>query len=100
LLLLEGGIYTDTDTSLLKSPTHWGSHAKLFRDGAGWVHEVDLKRISGGEDMNKVLGEPSVVVGIEADVGDRDDWFDWWPRPVSLNILAFAWYTPLHCHGG
>jgi hypothetical protein len=24
-----------------------------------------------------------VIVGIEADVGERDDWNEWWPRPVS-----------------
>jgi alpha 1,6-mannosyltransferase len=84
ILLLNGGIYSDTDTTLLKPPSSWGRGAKLFRDGAGWVDEASLERIEAGEDVETVLGEPSVVVGIEADVGGREDWFDWWPRPVCF----------------
>jgi alpha 1,6-mannosyltransferase len=82
LLLLNGGIYSDTDTSLLKAPSHWGSGATLWRNGAGWLADEDKARIDAGEDFNKVIGKASVVVGVEADVGGREDWFDWWPRPV------------------
>ncbi|WWD20536.1 hypothetical protein CI109_105012 [Kwoniella shandongensis] len=84
LLLLEGGIYTDTDTDLLKPPSQWGQGARLFRNGAGWVTDEQRERLDKGEDVDKVLGKPSVVVGVEADVGDREDWFDWWPRPMQI----------------
>ncbi len=87
LLLLEGGIYSDTDTNLLKSPSSFGQDAKLWRDGAGWLDDVSRQRISAGEDTEAVLGKPSVVVGVEADVGDRSDWFDWWPRPARPVLL-------------
>ena len=83
LLVLEGGIYTDTDTVLLKSPSHWGQDAKLWRDGAGWLDGSSLERIQAGDSPNDVLGPPSVIVGVEADVGEREDWHDWWARPVS-----------------
>jgi hypothetical protein len=39
-----------------------------------------------------------VVVGIEADVGERDDWNEWWPRPVShlpTEELTFGWNTDI-----
>ena len=82
LHFLEGGIYTDTDTKMLKTPSHWGNGARLWRDGAGWMDDASLKRIEAGERAEMVLGTPSVVVGVEADVGGREDWHDWWPRPV------------------
>ena len=83
LLYLEGGIYTDTDTVLLKSPSHWGRTPNLWRNGAGWLDDDLLKRIEEGVPPENVLPLPSVIVGIEADVGGREDWHDWWPRPVS-----------------
>ena len=70
LLLLEGGIYTDTDTNLLKPPSVWGAEAKLWRNGAGWLSSDSLDRLEKGETQTSVLGEPSVVVGIEADHRD------------------------------
>jgi len=87
LLYLEGGIYTDTDTTLLQSPRAWGQGVKLWRDGAGWIEPEDTARIAAGEKTEDVLGPPSVIVGVEADVGDRVDWNDWWPRPVSCLYL-------------
>lgn len=86
LLLLRGGIYSDTDTVLLKSPSHWGQNARLWNDGEGWLAEDQKKRLEEGAQINEVLGRPSVIVGLEADVGDREDWYDWWPRPVSYNL--------------
>jgi len=59
LVLFEGGTYTDTDTHLLKPIDHWGASAP-------------------GN------GRPSIIVGVEADVGDRVDWHDWWPRPLQI----------------
>lgn len=101
LLFLEGGIYTDTDTTLLKSPGHWGQGARLWRDGAGWLESAQLDRLAAGESPDDVLGPPSVVVGVEADVGGREDWNDWWPRPVSLNPsqVDFADWRCKLCNG-
>jgi len=40
-------------------------------------------KVAAGAALEDVVGPPSVIVGIEADVGDREDWAMWWPRPVS-----------------
>jgi alpha 1,6-mannosyltransferase len=71
----------------LKSPSSFGHGAKLWRDGAGWLDDASLQQIADGDAVDAILGKPSVVVGIEADVGNREDWFDWWPRPVSSSSL-------------
>lgn len=86
LLLLRGGIYSDTDTVLLKSPSHWGQGARLWNDGEGWLTEDQKTRLEEGAQIEDVLGKPSVIVGLEADVGDREDWHDWWSRPVSYDL--------------
>lgn len=94
LLLLEGGIYSDTDTKRLKPISEWTNGARLWNDGRGWLYgnrdELNLtEELTGvGEDD---LGPPSVVLGIEADVGDREDWHDWWPRPVSITGSRRPW---------
>jgi alpha 1,6-mannosyltransferase len=85
LLLVEGGIYSDTDTRLLKSPSSWGQGATLWKDGDGWIGNAERVKIMAGQKWEDVLGPPSVIVGVEADVGEREDWFDWWPRPVSVH---------------
>ena len=54
----------------------------MWANGKG-LKKDDRVRIAAGEKWEDVLGPPSVVVGIEADVGERDDWNEWWPRPVS-----------------
>ncbi|WRT70510.1 uncharacterized protein IL334_007508 [Kwoniella shivajii] len=84
LILLEGGIYSDVDTTLLRPPSAWGRDPKLYRDGAGWLTDSQIERVKGGESIDDIIGRPSVVVGLEADVGDREDWFDWWPRPIQI----------------
>ncbi|OCF58527.1 hypothetical protein L486_04560 [Kwoniella mangroviensis CBS 10435] len=84
LILFEGGIYSDTDTLLLKPPSAWGQNPKLYKDGQGWMTDIQLQRIQDGDDVDDILGKPSVIVGLEADVGDREDWFDWWPRPIQI----------------
>lgn len=95
LLALEGGIYSDTDTQVLKEPHRWGGGARLFRDGEGWMSDDQKMRILNGEDQDLVLGKPSLVVGIEADVGDRTDWAEWWPRPVSPGHPSMTvWLIP------
>lgn len=88
LLLVDGGIYTDTDTRLRKPPSFWGRGAKLWANGKGLTKD-EQNRIAVGEPWEDVLGPPSVVVGVEADVGERDDWNDWWPRPVCPVYLSF-----------
>ncbi|KAK4688270.1 hypothetical protein P7C73_g1849, partial [Tremellales sp. Uapishka_1] len=85
LLLLQGGIYSDTDTVLLKAPSKWGGeYPRLYKGGEGWLSDKEKERIQAGEAMDAVIGRPSVIVGIEADVGTREDWFDWWPRPMQI----------------
>ncbi|KAJ9125297.1 hypothetical protein QFC22_000253 [Naganishia vaughanmartiniae] len=98
LLLLEGGIYSDTDTKRLKPISEWGSGARLWKDGRGWLHGSN-GGVGLGDELLGVgideLGPPSVVIGIEADVGDREDWHDWWPRPVQIVQWTIS-STPYH----
>ncbi|KAJ9108941.1 hypothetical protein QFC21_000263 [Naganishia friedmannii] len=98
LLLLEGGIYSDTDTKRLKPISEWGSGARLWKGGRGWLHGND-SGVELGEELSGIgideLGPPSVVIGIEADVGDREDWHDWWPRPVQIVQWTIS-STPHH----
>lgn len=105
ILLVEGGIYTDTDTRLRKPPSSWGRGATLWAGGKGLTKD-EQNRIAVGESWEDVLGPPSVVLGVEADVGEREDWNDWWPRPVSptpsvscvIGSLAVRW--PFSQHSG
>lgn len=86
LLYLKGGIYTDTDTSLLKNIADWGEDPDLYRQGRGWLFPEDREGEPTEEEKTELkrgLKRASVIVGIESDVGDREDWHDWWPRPVS-----------------
>lgn len=40
-------------------------------------------RLHNGENVDDIIGRPSVVIGVEADVDDaRHDWAQWWSRPV------------------
>ena len=89
-MLLEGGIYSDTDTTLLKKPSEWGGDPTIWKSGDGWLSESQQRRLASGESADDVLGKPSVVVGIEADVGTRADWAKWWPRPVCRIPFAPA----------
>lgn len=99
LLAALGGIYSDTDTTLLKPPSRWTSDADLFNGGRGWLSDDQLAGLVRAENMSEgeekdaavkeVLGEVRAVVGVEADVGDREDWADWWPRPVSPPIRGW-----------
>jgi len=71
-------VYSDTDTRLLKPISDWGQDP------------MDYK----GTTSN---GPPGVIVGVEADVGGRVDWHDWWARPVQICqwTLAAAPYHPI-----
>lgn len=73
-VLFEGGIYTDTDTAILKTFEHWGSRPV--------EHDAST-------------GPPSLIVGIEADVGTRGDWHKWWPRPLQICQWTIAG-APMH----
>ncbi|KIJ45767.1 glycosyltransferase family 32 protein [Sphaerobolus stellatus SS14] len=76
LLLVEGGVYSDIDTKCLKSISQWGS-------------DPDVKgELRGGE-------QPGAVIGVEADVGNREDWHQWWSRPVQLVQWTIA-FSPGH----
>jgi alpha 1,6-mannosyltransferase len=86
LLYLVGGVYTDTDTSLLKAITDWGEDPDLYRQGRGWLFPEDRVGEPTEDELDELkrgLKRPSVIVGVESDVGDREDWHDWWSRPVS-----------------
>jgi len=88
LLYLNGGIYTDLDTKPLKPISEWGQEPDLFRQGRGWLFDEDREgdpTMGELEEMKRSLGTASVIVGVESDVGDRQDWHDWWPRPVSCD---------------
>jgi alpha 1,6-mannosyltransferase len=87
LLLLHGGIYTDLDTKLLKPIPTWGEDYDLYRQGRGWLYPSNREEVltqGEVERWKKELGGASLIVGVESDVGDREDWNDWWPRPVSF----------------
>lgn len=56
---VEGGVYTDTDTSCLKAIDQWGRNPRLVLP-----------------DHPRSKGEPRVIIGVEADVGTREDWND------------------------
>lgn len=65
-------MYSDTDTVCLEPIENWGANATLWRDGNGWLNpSFDGESV---EQMKDRLGQPSVIIGIEADVGDREDW--------------------------
>jgi hypothetical protein len=84
MLLVKGGVYSDTDTRLLQPPSKWGQGATLWANGKG-LSEQDKARIAAGEEWEEVLGPPSIVVGLEADAGTRRDWHKWVARPVSCS---------------
>lgn len=87
LMYVEGGIYSDVDTKRLKEISRWGSGANDFQDGEGWMPAG----MNGGES----LPGPSVILGVEADVGDREDWYEWWARPLQIAQWTLS-STPLH----
>jgi len=66
VLLIEGGIYSDMDTILLRPIPYWGNNPDLVKG------------------TTKPTGPPSLFVGVEADVGERADWHSWWSRPLQI----------------
>ncbi|GJN87862.1 hypothetical protein Rhopal_000817-T1 [Rhodotorula paludigena] len=72
VLAVEGGVYADTDVQCLQAVERWG-------DDASWKGE----RPEG-------YAAPSLVVGVEADVGNRHDWHNWWPRPLQISQWTMA----------
>lgn len=83
LLLVHGGVYSDTDTECLKPMADWGRGAEVWKPEL-WASEGELRRLRAGEDAGKVLGRASVIVGVEVDVHNRHDWHNWWPRPLQI----------------
>ncbi|KAM0749756.1 hypothetical protein T439DRAFT_326636 [Meredithblackwellia eburnea MCA 4105] len=67
ILAVEGGVYADSDVSLIRPFWEWG-------DNPSWngKRPVDYR-------------PPSFIVGVEADVGSREDWHQWWPRPLQFS---------------
>ncbi|BGP37184.1 hypothetical protein JCM10450v2_001092 [Rhodotorula kratochvilovae] len=72
VLAVEGGVYADTDVECLKPVERWG-------EDASWKGERPTS-----------YEPPSLVVGIEADIGNRQDWHDWWPRPLQISQWTMA----------
>ncbi|GAA5996878.1 glycosyltransferase family 32 protein [Rhodotorula paludigena] len=72
VLAVEGGVYADTDVQCLQAVERWG-------DDVSWKGE----RPEG-------YAAPSLVVGVEADVGNRHDWHSWWPRPLQISQWTMA----------
>lgn len=68
VLLLEGGVYSDTDTICLRPIPQWGANPILLP----------------GQRKSLLKTPPSVIIGVEADVGMREDWHQWWPRPLQI----------------
>ncbi|KAJ7279142.1 glycosyltransferase family 32 protein [Mycena rebaudengoi] len=63
ILLARGGIYSDIDTSPLKSINHW------------------LPRANVSESGTRKFG---LVIGIEGDVGSKENWQEWFPRRLQF----------------
>jgi alpha 1,6-mannosyltransferase len=59
ILLARGGIYSDIDTEVLKPASDW---------------------LPGDFDRATV----GLIIGIEADIGDRDDWHLWYSRRIQF----------------
>ncbi|GAA5893422.1 hypothetical protein JCM5296_004871 [Sporobolomyces johnsonii] len=72
VLAVEGGVYADTDVECMKPVERWGMD--LSWDG------------QAPEDYEP----PSLIVGIEADVGNRKDWHQFWPRPLQVSQWTMA----------
>jgi hypothetical protein len=59
VLLMEGGVYSDMDTKCMKPIENWGT-----TDPKAWRKQ------------DKTSTLPSMIIGVEADVGTREDWHD------------------------
>ncbi|GAA6000829.1 hypothetical protein JCM10207_004679 [Rhodosporidiobolus poonsookiae] len=72
VLAVEGGVYADTDVECLRPVEKWG-------EDVSWHGERPEGYVA-----------PSLIVGIEADVGKRLDWHEWWPRPLQFSQWTIA----------
>lgn len=91
LVAFEGGIYSDTDTYLHKPPSEWSQDADLWQEGKGWMEEGDIaqwKLLDGilsdtrYAEIEKFIGKPSIIVGIEAEVSEEQEWDDGWKHDI------------------
>ncbi|EGG12653.1 family 32 glycosyltransferase, partial [Melampsora larici-populina 98AG31] len=85
-LLIVGGVYSDMDTRCLKPIETWmechlSDHQEIENNFTKNETTVEKSLLDW---TYKGTEKPSVIVGIEADVGDRADWEEWWPRPIQL----------------
>ncbi|GAA5974086.1 hypothetical protein JCM11641_003426 [Rhodosporidiobolus odoratus] len=72
VLAVEGGVYADTDVTVLKPVEQWG-------EDVSWEGKRPPSYLP-----------PSLIFGVEADVGIRHDWHDWWPRPLQISQWTMA----------
>lgn len=71
-IALVGGVYADMDTRCLQPVERWME----------WQDQPAGTSLHWAADVSS---PPSMIVGIEADVGERGDWETWWPRQLSTN---------------
>lgn len=72
VLACNGGVYADTDATCLKPFERWSRDPE---------HP---------QTVPVAFTTPALIVGVEADVGDRLDWHEWWPRPLQIAQWTLA----------
>ncbi|CED82636.1 OCH1 [Phaffia rhodozyma] len=85
LMLVHGGVYSDTDTVALRPIEQWGKlHPRLYTNGS--LSSFDYSPDS----------EPSLILGIEVDVWKPGcGWIKKWPRPLQIAQWTLS-STPHH----
>ncbi|ORX39234.1 hypothetical protein BD324DRAFT_576681 [Kockovaella imperatae] len=88
LPLLEGGVYSDVDTTPLRPIEQWGRVN---------VENLDISNTDGPDWEASISTFPSVVVAVDVDVHKHPTWMDGWPRPLGICqwTLSSAPYHPI-----
>jgi len=72
-----GGVYSDIDTTCLKPVSSW---VKTKQQNMVISNTTTTTTPSTSTSFNKSIG---LIVGVEADTGDRKDWALWYPRQLQ-----------------
>ena len=90
VLATEGGVYADSDVHCLRPISTWG-------DDPSWNgrrYSISFPCLITTVDLDfrrpDDWSPPSIIVGVEADVGNRHDWHTWWPRPLQFSQWTIA----------
>ena len=95
MLATDGGVYCEcrmvvTLNEILMMPRDPADLDTLcLKPISGW-HRPPWQRIPSNYEDPDLYPIPSLIVGIEQDVGTRSDWHDWWPRPLGLAQWTIA----------